>query len=119
MSNHEGWVEGVCAFCRGAGVDPFGILSERSICGVCGGRGRVRWPADHMPCAHCGGSGAIKTFRCTVCGGTGRVAALPEPTRICPDCGGWGSESSNPALECLVCHGRGRVLAAAEILRAS
>jgi DnaJ-class molecular chaperone len=119
MSTHEAWTEGVCAFCHGTGVDPFGIMSDRSTCVVCGGRRRVQLPADHVPCAHCGGSGAIKTFPCTVCDGKGRVAKLPEPTRICPDCDGWGSEYSNPALECLTCHGRGRVRVANETLRTS
>jgi len=28
-----------CAFCRGRGNDPFGIMSHLSTCCVCGGRG--------------------------------------------------------------------------------
>ena len=30
-----------CAFCRGEGTDPFGVMSDRSVCGACGGRGVV------------------------------------------------------------------------------
>jgi DnaJ-class molecular chaperone len=109
MSKKPLWVDVPCAFCHGTGIDPFGILSYKSTCSVCGGRRVVSVPAARMRCTHCSGTGAIKTFRCNVCGGKGWVDALPEPTRICPDCGGTGSESSNPALECLTCRGRGRV----------
>ena len=45
-----------------------------STCCVCGGRGVVQVPASRRRCAHCRGTGAIKTFTCTVCRGT----------RLCP-----------------------------------
>ena len=32
-------IEITCAFCHGAGTDPFGVMSDRSVCGACGGRG--------------------------------------------------------------------------------
>lgn len=102
-------VEVTCAFCHGVGLDPFGLLSDRSKCGVCGGKGVVDVPADRMACAHCRGTGAIKTFRCTVCDGKGWLPLLPEPTVSCPDCAGSGDELSNTALDCLTCQGRGRV----------
>lgn len=97
----------VCAFCRGTGKDPFDIMSSLSTCGVCGGRGRVIAPAPHARCAHCDGTGAIKTFTCTVCGGTG-VVSVPDGPRIgCPECRGSGDDASAPAMACLRCHGRG------------
>lgn len=94
-----------CAFCRGTGKDPFGIMSWLSTCCVCGGRGVVSVRAPYVPCAHCRGRGAIKTFTCTVCGGKGLVAAFPGPTVTCPDCRGTGDAVS--ALACLTCRGRG------------
>ncbi len=61
--------EVTCSFCRGHGTDPFGIMSWHSTCCVCGGRGVVQVPASRRRCAHCRGTGAIKTFTCTVCRG--------------------------------------------------
>jgi DnaJ-class molecular chaperone len=99
--------EVVCAFCRGTGKDPFDIMSSLSTCCVCGGPGRVVAPAPHTRCAHCAGTGAIKTFTCTVCGGRGVVAAAEGPTMSCPQCRGSGDDASAPALACLRCRGRG------------
>jgi hypothetical protein len=39
-----------CAFCRGTGKDPFGIMSSLSVCCVCLGRGAV---AVVVPFARC------------------------------------------------------------------
>ena len=97
-----------CSFCRGHGKDPFGIMSWLSTCCVCGGRGRVRVAAPYQRCAHCRGTGAIKTFTCTVCRGTGYVPMLPGPLRACPECRGTGDEAAS-ALACMVCRGRGWV----------
>ena len=104
--------EVVCAFCRGTGKDPFDIMSSLSNCCVCGGRGKVFAPAPHTPCAHCQGSGAIKTFTCTVCRGSGVVPAPVGPTTVCPECQGTGDDASAPAMDCLTCRGRGWVSAA-------
>ena len=30
-----------CAFCHGRGTDPFNVLSDRSVCSSCGGRGTL------------------------------------------------------------------------------
>ena len=103
-----------CAFCRGKGKDPFGIMSWLSLCCVCQGRGVVQVQAPHMRCAHCQGSGAIKTFTCTVCRGSGVVPAPVGPTTVCPDCQGTGDDASAPAMDCLTCRGRGRVSANAK-----
>jgi DnaJ-class molecular chaperone len=97
-----------CSFCRGTGKDPFGILSWLSTCCVCGGQGVVTVPAPARRCAHCRGSGAVKTFTCTVCRGTGFVPRLPGPTLCCPKCRGTGSDGAS-GLACLQCRGWGVV----------
>ena len=102
-----------CAFCRGTGKDPFGIMSHLSTCCVCSGRGAVAVEDSHELCAHCSGTGAVKRLTCTVCGGRGVLAALKCPTEVCLECGGSGDDPSAPAMACLGCHGRGRIPAAA------
>ncbi len=101
----------VCAFCRGTGKDPFDIMSSLSNCCVCGGRGKVIAAAPHTRCAHCRGTGAIKTFTCTVCRGRGVLPAAAGPTVICPECQGTGDDASAPSMDCLRCRGRGWVMA--------
>jgi DnaJ-class molecular chaperone len=101
-------VEVTCSFCSGKGKDPFGIMSWLSNCCVCSGRGVVKVPASHRRCAHCRGTGAVKTFTCTVCRGTGFVYAGPGPYRDCPECLGTGDEASS-SLACLSCRGHGCV----------
>jgi DnaJ-class molecular chaperone len=96
-----------CAFCRGRGKDPFGIMSSFSTCCVCGGIGKVRVPAPIAPCAHCQGSGAIGTLTCTTCGGRGVVPRPAVPTVPCPLCHGTGDDASAPAMACLKCRGTG------------
>lgn len=96
-----------CAFCRGTGKDPFGIMSYLSTCTVCSGSGVVSLPVPRIPCVHCNGSGAVKTFTCTVCHGAGAIAAPDGPSAPCPECRGSGDDGSAPCLPCLNCHGRG------------
>lgn len=98
----------VCAFCKGKGTDPYGILSWESTCCVCHGKGHVVVPVPHVPCRYCGGTGSHKTFSCTVCRGRGVVPSVPGPTRRCPSCEGWAYEISS-GLACLECRGRGVV----------
>jgi len=102
-----------CAFCRGTGKDPFGIMSHLSTCCVCSGRGAVAVEDSHELCAHCGGTGAVKRLTCTVCGGRGVLAALKCPTEVCPECGGSGDDPAAPAMACLECRGRGKIPAEA------
>jgi DnaJ-class molecular chaperone len=97
-----------CAFCHGEGTDPFGVMSDRSLCAACGGRGSVSVPVPHVRCAYCEGTGSYKTFRCLVCEGTGVVAAPTGPTKTCPSCDGRACELSS-GLVCLTCHGRGLI----------
>ncbi len=64
-----------CAFCRGTGKDPFGIMSALSSCGACGGKGVFLLRGPHRACPHCRGTGAVKTFACGACRGSGLVPA--------------------------------------------
>jgi DnaJ-class molecular chaperone len=95
-----------CAFCGGKGTDPFNVLSHRSVCSSCQGRGTLEVAVPHEKCVFCAGSGSHKTFRCPVCEGAGLVAAMPGPTRHCAECRGTGCDPSS-GLPCLTCHGRG------------
>jgi DnaJ-class molecular chaperone len=103
-------VETMCAFCRGTGLDPFGIMSWLSRCCVCGGTGVVLVRNPYVSCAHCRGSGAVKTLTCTVCGGKGVVSLPDTPVEICPECRGTGDDASAPAMDCLKCRGLGFVI---------
>ena len=98
-----------CAFCRGSGSDPFGIMSYLSTCCVCGGRGKVTISTPYRRCAHCSGTGAVKTLTCTACMGKGVLPITTEDTRICPVCCGSGDDHSASAMYCLRCRGRGYV----------
>lgn len=71
-----------CAFCQGRGKDPFGLLSELSICQVCLGRRHVTVAVPYTICPTCGGSGAEQGTRlvCTMCGGKGVVS---QPKQAC------------------------------------
>jgi len=103
------WETVRCAFCRGAGTDPFDVMSSLSTCCVCGGRGTVSVPKPYVHCAHCGATGAVKTLTCTVCHGKGLLGASAEATVTCTDCRGSGDDGSAPAMACLRCGGRGWV----------
>ncbi len=67
-----------CAFCRGTGLDRFGVPSKLSQCQTCKGRGKVYVPEPHEKCASCLGTGVFRHHRltCFVCGGRGRVRKL-------------------------------------------
>ncbi len=104
-------ISATCAFCRGKGIDPFGIMSYTSRCCVCGGKGTVLVQPPFFKCAHCCGTGAIKTLTCTACRGKGVLPIMTKPTRICPTCRGSGDDLSNRAMYCLQCRGSGVVLA--------
>ena len=98
-----------CAFCEGAGKDPFGIMSELSLCQVCGGKGSVTVGEPWVTCAFCGGRGVHRDQRltCTCCGGKG-VISVREPTDECPRCQGTGAEPPDQDyLPCVLCKGAG------------
>lgn len=67
-----------CAFCKGTGLDRFGVPSKLSKCQTCKGRGKVYVPEPHEKCPSCLGTGVYRHHRltCSVCGGKGRVRAL-------------------------------------------
>ena len=107
---HESeWAEVPCAFCQGTGTDPFGIMSWLSTCCVCKGKGTTRVRGPQERCAHCRGTGAVKSLTCTVCGGKGLVPLRAAGAVECPECQGTGDEFSASALSCLKCRGRGWV----------
>ncbi|AEB09628.1 hypothetical protein [Desulfobacca acetoxidans] len=107
MAEREGrMVEVTCSFCGGSGRDPFGVMSWLSTCCVCNGSGVVRVAAPYQRCAHCQGTGAIKTLTCTVCQGKGYVPCIPGPVVTCPECRGTGDDASS-SLACIACRGRG------------
>jgi len=103
-----------CAFCRGKGKDPFDLLSEKSICEVCGGRGEVTVAEPIFACAFCGGTGIFPGSRltCTTCMGKGLVT-IEEPAEACATCLGAGVVAGH-TLPCSACGGRGRVTVASE-----
>jgi len=108
-AKQTGITEVTCSFCSGTGTDPFGIMSWISTCCVCGGKGLVTIRVPYTRCAHCKGTGAVKTFTCTTCMGKGVVPLPEEPTSVCPDCGGSGDDGSASGMSCLKCRGRGFV----------
>ena len=99
-----------CAFCLGRGRDPFDIMSSFSACCVCGGNGKVLVKAPAVTCAHCRGTGAVKTLTCTTCGGRGSVHLPSLPTVSCSLCKGSGDDASAPAMACLTCRGTGWIM---------
>ena len=64
-----------CAFCQGKGIDPFPVLSPRSDCVVCNGRGVVRIRAPYVACQACAGTGVYTGTHmyCWTCRGKGVV----------------------------------------------
>jgi DnaJ-class molecular chaperone len=98
-----------CAFCDGAGKDPFGLLSDLSRCQVCGGGGSVTIEEPAVACAFCGGSGVHRDQRltCTACGGKGMIG-IQQPAGTCPHCEGTGAEPPDQDfLPCVLCKGAG------------
>jgi DnaJ-class molecular chaperone len=104
---------GTCAFCKGRGVDPFGVLSWMSACEVCAGTGAVHLPAPRVPCVFCGRTGTHphRRLTCTGCGGRG-ASTVRLPHVVCGRCAGRGREPAiGPSLPCGACKGAGVVAA--------
>ena len=97
-----------CAFCKGTGKDPFGLLSPMATCQVCNGTGKVSVATPRATCAFCKGTGVYFDTRvtCTVCGGKGSVT-VPSGAKKCPACKGTGKAPDG--LPCLTCKGKGVV----------
>ena len=101
----------LCAFCKGTGRDPFGIMSALSTCCVCGGAGNVSIETPYARCAFCHGTGVYPYSRqtCTACGGAG-VSPVHQPSKTCSHCMGTGVDlQSEAGFYCLTCHGAGIV----------
>ncbi|MBU0493729.1 MAG: hypothetical protein KKA73_04440 [Chloroflexi bacterium] len=109
-----GWVEVPCAFCGGAGRDPFGLMSPLATCQVCGGTGQRILHRPTAPCAFCRGTGVHPGSRntCTTCDGIGTVE-IPAQAIPCPHCGGSGRAADyrwpDSPLSCACCRGKGVV----------
>jgi DnaJ-class molecular chaperone len=100
-----------CAFCRGRGRDPFGVLTTLSMCPVCLGRRVLDMVEPLVSCAYCSGTGAQPRTRltCSSCTGKG-FQTVPEPRAVCSRCGGHGeAPGSELHLSCPACHGAGWV----------
>lgn len=100
-----------CAFCKGTGKDPFGLLSPPSACQVCLGRGVVEANGPRVKCAYCHGKGVWFDTRltCSSCGGKG-FQIVKEPHSTCPLCHGSGVQpGSERHMSCPTCHGAGEV----------
>ena len=103
-----------CAFCKGRGKDPFGVMSHLSTCQVCGGQGEVRVHPPTTPCKFCEGSGvepySSSRLTCSACKGKGVVTAI-ENGVPCPTCGGSGIHplQRTMAFACEKCKGQGVV----------
>jgi DnaJ-class molecular chaperone len=99
-----------CAFCRGQGRDPFGVMSRLSTCYVCGGETELWVTKPIKECSVCKGTGVSPTGArnsCAACRGVG-VVHLEEPSQLCPKCGGTGWYQPI-ALYCNVCKGKGAI----------
>jgi len=122
LKEEENRVFVTCAFCRGKGVDPFGIMSRLSTCAVCKGEKAVWVEKPVKDCIFCEGTGVSPTGarnHCPVCGGAG-IVHVEEPSMVCPDCSGTGWDRGM-SLYCNTCKGTGVVLteeAAKEALKA-
>lgn len=99
-----------CAFCKGRGLDPFGIMSEMATCQVCGGKKAVEVFEPFVDCRFCKGSGVYPTQRlsCTACSGKGVISQETKNGKLCESCNGTGVCSTRGAgFWCVECHGSG------------
>jgi DnaJ-class molecular chaperone len=108
MSDNTKYIK--CAFCKGSGIDPFQLLTKKSICQVCGGKRKVHVAEPAIKCVYCEGTGVYPHSRltCTVCGGKGMVSVKKGKLVECTDCNGTG-RTFNSDLPCLTCKGIGAV----------
>ena len=103
-----------CAFCKGTGKDPWGLMSVLAECQVCKGRGTVKIEEPYEKCPVCHGTGVQHNRRlnCLACGGKG-VLPIKDGMKTCPECGGSGKGAMG--LYCLKCKGRGKIYKTARI----
>lgn len=105
-----------CAFCKGKGKDPFGLLSRLAACQVCGGTGKIKVDEPMVECAFCKGSGIHPHTRvtCSACRGKGSSACRGHK-KECPNCGGTGYPVDGN-LPCSVCRGKGVICKGGSLL---
>ena len=99
-----------CAFSKGAGKDPFDLLSELATCQVCAGKGKVEVVEPAIKCAFCQATGVYPRngrVTCTVCNGKGMVT-VKGTTEECPKCKGTAT-TFDSGLPCIKCRGKGVV----------
>ena len=109
LERANGSVRIQCPFCRGEGVDPFGVMSAISRCPVCLGKKELKMREPLRECAFCGATGVHPHTRmtCTACQGRGAVT-LKGPVETCPACQGSGA-SDHDGMPCTQCQGLGVV----------
>ncbi len=97
-----------CAFCKGEGKDPFGIMSPTAICSVCHGLKEHYILKPYSTCAYCKGTGIEQGTRnpCLSCHGRGQVSHHEGKLSICPTCRGSGM-THGTELTCRECNGSG------------
>ena len=97
-----------CAYCKGTGKDPWGLMSVLAACQVCKGKGTVKIEEPFEKCLVCQGTGVQynRRLNCLACGGKG-VLTVPEESEVCPECGGTGKGAQG--LYCLKCKGTGKI----------
>ncbi|MDA2925975.1 hypothetical protein MYX78_01885 [Acidobacteria bacterium AH-259-G07] len=102
-----------CAYCKGTGRDPWGLMSVLAACQVCTGKGTVNIEEPYITCPVCKGRGNQRNTRltCLACKGKGAVH-VEKGMNSCPECDGTGMTGSVGLRNyCLKCHGTGRVSA--------
>jgi len=108
---HRGYIEKIrCSFCRGKGLDPFGLLAPGSKCQVCNGLGDLYVLKPYIKCAYCKGTGVEPYIRntCLSCKGRGVISQHKGDYLLCGTCHGCGMDHET-GLTCLSCKGCGVV----------
>jgi len=101
-----------CRFCKGKGIDPFGIMSKLATCTICGGKKKIIVFEPYVDCKFCKGCGVYPTSRlsCTACSGKGVISVRNKNEKVCRFCSNSGISSPRGAgFWCFYCHGTGLV----------
>jgi DnaJ-class molecular chaperone len=109
-SSHTSTKRYECVYCKGKGVDHFGVMSTSSLCSVCLGKGDFEFTESAQKCVYCQGTGDSPTgtrCACLACRGRGVIAVAHE-NEICQDCHGFGT-CNQAGWYCFKCHGAGLV----------
>lgn len=98
----------VCAFCKGKGKDPFGVMYPEAVCSVCHGMKEHYILKPFVNCAYCKKTGVEPGTRnsCLACHGRGSISSHKSNTKICLRCHGSGMNHET-GLSCHDCSGKG------------